>query len=361
MIDDRMVRRELHAILPQIEGTPLADRAVEFVAGKANRWHQKSASKAESLAFAVDNAMTAALCYDRLWAPPSDSLGIPEEIVFRDAGVASLRWTLAHLLEEEWLQANFPVGDGYGPLASSEARALGDDPDREMIDRICLTGFGTVLTDEDHGNVRMPTPLRNVIRNYSSLLSEAEGMRVMPVYPSHDECERDFALRSPTNPESGIEIVMATLKDLQVVDESALSWEQVLEFRSDREARRKYRRLLHWLDADFRDESKQFVIDEIEDRLDDYHWALERHGVKSVAGVVSEVLSGSYFAGAGAAGAAVAGFTGNPVFGMLAAGGLVLSRAVVSVAGKRIERADIVHDHRELAWIHDVGSALGSG
>jgi hypothetical protein len=44
------------------------------------------------------------------------------------------------------------------------------------------------------------------------------------------------------------ETILATLNNLNIVDEHALKWEQVLEFRNDQESRRRYRRFVHWLD-----------------------------------------------------------------------------------------------------------------
>jgi hypothetical protein len=44
--------------------------------------------------------------------------------------------------------------------------------------------------------------------------------------------------------------VMVTLENLQIVDEKGLSWDQVVSFREDTEARKKYRRFLHWLDKE---------------------------------------------------------------------------------------------------------------
>jgi len=48
-------------------------------------------------------------------------------------------------------------------------------------------------------------------------------------------------------------ISSAAITDLDLVEETELSWDQVLEFRRDSDARLKYRRLVRWLDSELRD------------------------------------------------------------------------------------------------------------
>lgn len=106
---------------------------------------------------------------------------------------------------------------------------------------------------------------------------------------------------------------------LEVVDEEALSWEQVLEFRSDAAAKADYRRLVHWLDRDMVGRTYQYVIDEIGVRLEKYRAAIRKHGLQSRIGVLASVLEAKALwpASVAAGGSIIAG---EPLWGALVEG-----------------------------------------
>jgi hypothetical protein len=57
--------------------------------------------------------------------------------------------------------------------------------------------------------------------------------------------------------------LITCLRNLEVVSESDLTWEQVREFRSDLKNRERYRRLVHWFDKEMAGKTLPFIQDEL--------------------------------------------------------------------------------------------------
>lgn len=154
------------------------------------------------------------------------------------------------------------------------------------------------------------------------------------------------------------EVLMTAITSLEIVNEKGLSWEQVLEFRRDREARKKYRRLVRWLDAELRATAPSDVIGAMEDRLDGYQWAIRKHGLSTALGVVSALLDPKFLGGLSATvtAAAIAGGTG---WAALAGTAVSVGRALVSfgttyVGGIEARRGS----NYEIAYLHEIQRRL---
>src|SRR5262249_21489713 len=103
------------------------------------------------------------------------------------------------------------------------------------------------------------------------------------LYPSSDVYQGEFPIGSQ-------EVLMAAITNIALVDEKNLQWRQVLEFRKDSEARNKYRRFIRWINLELRSSSPDEVKDLIATRLEDYEWALKKHGIKNTLGTLSCIL-----------------------------------------------------------------------
>lgn len=150
------------------------------------------------------------------------------------------------------------------------------------------------------------------------------------------------------------QVAVATLSDLQVVDEQHLTWEQVIDFRKDEENRQKYKRFLHWLDKDMVGRSQAFIQDEISQKLEDYTLSLKKHGIKTVLGMIEEVLDGKHLTGASAV---VGGLTlaGYPIIGILAGVGLTIGKVGVKLGQTLLDIQDVECGHNsEISWVYEV-------
>lgn len=59
-----------------------------------------------------------------------------------------------------------------------------------------------------------------------------------------------------------------------------MSWEQILEFRQDRGASRKYRNIRLWLRDGLHAETITEASELVEKKIEDYEWAIRKHGLK---------------------------------------------------------------------------------
>ena len=196
---------------------------------------------------------TAALCYDRVWSTTEDV--VPESIRCW-GGTHTERGPLG-------LAADFNIKTGHAPLAA----VVGPEEKRfAMIQASTDSGLGVTL------------------REVANSFSVAHGVTMNPIYDwvTH----RDNAYQKGDR-----QTVIATLSNLQIVDENQLTWEQVTEFRSDRENQEKYRRFLHWLSVSLAGRSQALVDEEILQKLTDYEAALKKHGIRTVLGVLSVMFT----------------------------------------------------------------------
>lgn len=172
------------------------------------------------------------------------------------------------------------------------------------------------------------------------------GLPMVPIYTS--TASRDSVYRTGDR-----RVVVATLADLNIVSENTLTWEQVLEFRKDKDSQFKYKRFLHWLDKEMVGRPQDFIKEEIELRLQDYEHALQKHGIKTIVGTISEALDGKYFLGASSlAGSLI--LTGHPSLGVLVGSGLVVGKTAVKIAETLLSFDDVqCGPNSEISWVYE--------
>jgi len=179
------------------------------------------------------------------------------------------------------------------------------------------------------------------------------GCTVVSSYPSYLSFEAAF---------SGGSVVAyeGALREISIVDDTKLSWEQIIEFRRDKESVRKYRELRLWLQSGLKANSVTEAADIIGTKLAAYDWAMRKHGLITLQGALTFVLD---YRQAGVAALAVAGgnAAAGPIFGALA-GGLVITGQITAWAlGRYIDREDVKRGANcEVAFIHDINKRFGS-
>ena len=98
--------------------------------------------------------------------------------------------------------------------------------------------------------------LANTLRKVANSFSESHGVAMTLIYDWMKHRNNAYG-------KGDHRTVIATLSNLQVVDESQLAWEQVIEFRNDKENQEKYKRFLHWLSVHLAGWSQALVDEEI--------------------------------------------------------------------------------------------------
>jgi hypothetical protein len=84
----------------------------------------------------------------------------------------------------------------------------------------------------------------------------------------------------------------AALSNLPLVDTTQVGWEEILEFKRDPEAVRKYRDLKLWLHYALKAESIDHATNLIAQKIEDYAWSLRKHGLKRRSGHLRKSLIG---------------------------------------------------------------------
>ncbi len=173
------------------------------------------------------------------------------------------------------------------------------------------------------------------------------GAQVSPLYDSAKARDAEYRPGDQA-------AILAMIANVLVVDENELNWEQVCEFRRDADARSAYRMFIHWLDKEMVAKSSGFVADEIASRLEKYEWALHKHGIQTVIGGLERIINPGMLAATSAVSAGLQFITSQPVWSLMAAGGLLLGGAALSLSKILLDRADIDVGHREIAYVHKV-------
>jgi len=270
--------------------------------------------KGESAAITI-KVKTAALCYDRIWSTSNDA--VPEAIRCWGGSPAEL--------DGRGLAADWNIKTKRAPIVAM----CGPEEKKLMLMK--------ATTDRGLGLI-----LREIARSFSL----KHGVIVIPVYDLVTD-------RASAYNEGKHEMIISILSNLEIVDEEQLTWEQVLEFRADKENQQKYKRFLHWLDKEMIERSQAFVEDEIAIRLEDYEKSIKKHGIKTVIGTIEEALDGKYSLGAsGIAGSFT--LAGHPTLGMLAAGLLLGGKVGVKLTKVKLDYDDVERGaNSEISWVYE--------
>ncbi len=189
--------------------------------------------------------------------------------------------------------------------------------------------------------------VRNYRTRFISDLYNNLGFPVIPSYASDDLFTAEF-------PEGTETAYQAIINNIPIVLDKYTTWEQVLEFRSDRDATRKYRDLRLWLRDGLNSESIGHATDIIGQKIDNYEWAIKRHGFQTITGTLSQLFDlkkTMITTGAATASSAL----GGPVWGAITGGLFFTAQICVSLANRMIKLEDIKREKEsEVAILYDI-------
>lgn len=216
-----------------------------------------SPSPRQTLAVTLDQPKTAALAFDRIYAPME--AGVPVELTPGFAWIS--RWGAV----EERIQ---PAEE------------------QPNVTRLGHHGKGIFRATTPSLRVKVATDrgsLQHQLRTCKDALWVAlERENLRPV-----EFLDDIA---QTYSPGDHQFVMSVVEGVVGIDEYALSWAQVVEFRKDVESREAYRAMTLW----FNDSCKGMSKSEVEDRVclayEQGKIALKKHGILAQAGAAATIL-----------------------------------------------------------------------
>ena len=173
------------------------------------------------------------------------------------------------------------------------------------------------------------------------------------------DLNRDFVTHEDAD---GTADVGATLVSLNLVNADAASYEQILEFRKDKESQLKLRRLRLFAEQNYEGKSKQFIEDDILVRLDDYEHTAKKSGFETRCASLTTLLSSTVVQG-GLAGSLVAASFHEPLTAVLAAAGSVtieLGLVGIEVSKQRFTLREALREN-PVSYISEAKRKLSSG
>jgi hypothetical protein len=198
---------------------------------------------------------------------------------------------------------------------------------------------------KDHGDQPYAiTTFRNQALKEVAEIYHKEGIELIPILLTPNEFDILFGTTQEGSSQTSrsLEICMDFIP---VIDEGKLAWEQVIEFRQDKEARQKLLRLRRWFNLELANMSENRIKDTISKRLDDYKWALQKHGIETLIGGFTSVAT--FFSGP----QLIAMLSASPL--AIAGGGVAVGAgALVWITNKYIQKLEI--ERSEVAYIYEV-------
>lgn len=200
-----------------------------------------------------------------------------------------------------------------------------------------MCGFGIIEPD---------VTIANTANIYNKM-----GYVVTPAYSKEVQFYQEFS-------EGQQHAYQGALNNLPVPGEST-PWECILEFRQDVNETGKLRNLKLWLEHSFDAKSEQHATDIISQKIEDYIYAIKKHGVETTIGSLSSVVQ--FKSSVMTSAAAFGGIAlGSPILGWLAGGAVLCYQVGIKVAEHKLSLEDIKRGkNREIAMIYDAQKIFG--
>lgn len=308
-------------------------------------------AKDEIAATGVFHPKTTSLFFDKLWVPEPLVAGkvtgsrayklapytVPAELCLDEPSAATETYVGA-AARQSTLTTEY-VRDASGNIAYANPRFRSRPIPPEILDAVLAEFMHSDTPAELDELEHAPTTIhRNqAIRRVVGAF-ERNGIAVTPVFLELRGYDRVF----PNQEHEGL---AACLAHVPTVLESKLTWKQVLEFRADAESVRKLRRFRNWFTLELLNKSGTEIQAQLSQKLDDYCWALRKHGLEAIVGGATSLLA--FAATPAVVDTVVQHPLGGAVAGLAIGGG-----AVAWVLNKRIQRLEL--QRNEAAYIYDV-------
>lgn len=116
---------------------------------------------------------------------------------------------------------------------------------------------------------------------------------IIPIYLSPTQFDIDFKKKKTRINYNENPVVIICTEQIPSIIEEQLEWEQVLEFRCDKNAVEKLSRFRNWVNIELLGCEKEVIISKFQLALDEYKNALKKHGIETITGGFSTVLTSS--------------------------------------------------------------------
>lgn len=251
----------------------------------ANNYNDINQKLSESICVCYERPKTHALFFDRV-----DYLPLPKcingEIKYPEEIYLSIpEQCINHLQTKEELIVNF-IGEFANVIPMfnhyNDTKWL-----KEFIEFLVFLNGEAKKYDlvGDTGDcVNSIIPNNAIKKCVDRLIETYTGTSITPIYESKNDFDNDFV-------SGDYEIVVATISNLNLVDENSLEWEQVLEFRQDKDCHMHYKKFLKFIKESKQNYDYDLIIYDIEKKYELYQKSLKKHGINTVIGCISDVIN----------------------------------------------------------------------
>ncbi|NLI54586.1 MAG: hypothetical protein GX417_09735 [Clostridiales bacterium] len=223
-----------------------------------------------SCAITFTKPKTTALLYDRLWMPASaknskliNNVDIPEKV--RIDGMDS-EILLSNPDKNSALKSGYPF---------------------DVIADIFSTKTGKM--ENDHANKDFV--LDYITLFYATYLQQNFYSKVTPILSSRANVEWMVLPNTRTQIKNIDKLGDIHISDIPIIVEDSLEWEQVLDMRKDKRTLYKLRRFSNWCELELSKKDTNNVEATLYKALEDYKFALKKHGILTATGSLSLLLS----------------------------------------------------------------------
>ncbi len=144
-----------------------------------------------------------------------------------------------------------------------------------------------------------------------------------------------------------------TLNNIPIMSAANVSWDQIIDFRNDPDASRKYRDLRLWLRTGLGADSVQHATDIIGQKIENYRWAIKKHGFQTSLGALNQLFDWKESGLALAAGG-VGGVFGGPVGAGIASGLVIVAKIGAFLCERKLASSEILRGpDRAVAILYD--------
>ena len=161
------------------------------------------------------------------------------------------------------------------------------------------------------------------------------------------------------NSDSESDDIAVTISSLHLIDVSKTTWEQIAEFRQDKEAKKKLRHLRLFAFENYAGKSRAYIEDDLYSKISEYNEQVRRWGFETKYSVITTLLNSKTLASA-FGGSLISTLFDSPITAVASAAfGLAVEIGKISfeISHKRFELRNVLKDN-PVSYINDAKTKL---
>lgn len=285
-------------------------------------------NRGETIATGFVRPKVTSLFFDKIWIPESlinssfDFEYIPRDVLIKEEKEITIQLdSQSHIIPKEYYQIasmrNTPYTQNISPLElyiESFNHNKAKIESGEFSDMCIKSNRSSKIEDLTFHSLspdispkfKYSKNRNNAILVSSESFNRKYHLHITPIFHDLTEFEKEalrfdtkkiygnksfrFRIKRP-NTFLNKDVLAICIQDFPLVKEEELSWEQVLDFRSDRKRIEQLRKFTNWSRLTLENKTPEQVKEILEDELEKYKMALKEHGVITSISAFSTIVS----------------------------------------------------------------------